>query len=213
MKLREALTVGTFLAILGFPVSSFACSEVACLGDGRELRQNFVVRVTHDGKALQGVHVKVTTFIRDDHDETVAFFGTTAADGTMRIANLPPGKYGLDAELLGITAGYDCFHVGSPSSNKAKKRVIYTWGDSGWGVRQVAGQVNDLRRNLKAGIGHWYDNPTIVPLAGAKLRLQGPRDAARYEAVADANGNFSFPALPEGTYAFHLDAGKSARRD
>src|ERR1700730_15922528 len=99
MRLREALVAGVLLGILGFPVSSSACSTTGCLDNGIELRRDFVARVTHEGKPLPGVHVEITTL--GNEENRVVFSGITGNDGTARVANLPAGKFDLDAELLG----------------------------------------------------------------------------------------------------------------
>jgi hypothetical protein len=202
MKLTEAWIIAVILAILGFPVASQACSY-SCI-DSMETRRNFVVRVTYKGKALPGVHVEVTTL--GDEENRVAFSGTTGGDGTVRVANLPPGKFDVDAEFLGIDAGYQCFHVSSRSSSKAQKRLSYTWGDSAPAVRQISGQLSNSQPNPSGDPISRLTHRVDVPIGGAKLRLQGPLNATVYSAVTDADGNFSFDAIPEGTYVFHVDA-------
>src|SRR5690349_5317953 len=98
------------------PPSLVACSKVGCPGDGAELRSNFVVRIIHEDKPLSGVTVLIT-----NHGVQV-FSGRTEADGAVHISSLPAGDYWLNAELLGISAAYTCFHVNPHASRKAKKK-------------------------------------------------------------------------------------------
>jgi hypothetical protein len=51
-----------FAALLSvLPNPAFACSAVACIGGGPEMRGDFLVVVKHDGKPLPGVSVRVTS--------------------------------------------------------------------------------------------------------------------------------------------------------
>ena len=108
MKFVSAIIA--LFALLAFPHLSPACSMVRCTDKGLELRRNFVVRVTHAGRPLPGVNVWITNVEDQDHK---FFSGVTTGDGIVRVTNLPPGDYWLGAELLGIYAGTECFHVGT----------------------------------------------------------------------------------------------------
>jgi len=126
-QLKRFLAVGAFIPLLTFPTSSYACSFVSCLNKGVELRPEFVVRVTHGDKPLQGVSVRVSSAAEGNVNNL--FSGVTAADGSVRVVSLPPGEYWLNAELLGIVAGTECFHVDPRPTRKGKKKVSYDWGD------------------------------------------------------------------------------------
>src|SRR5262245_42279377 len=97
----------------------------------------FTVRITQMGKALPGVRVDVAK--STDEQSTPKFFGVTAADGTLKITNLPPGNYSIYTELLGISAGAECFHVNKRSSLRAKTRLQYEWGDYPTPISQIKG--------------------------------------------------------------------------
>lgn len=139
--MKELLAIGALIPVLAFPSSSAACSLTSCLDKGVELRRDFIVRVTHGGKPLPGVSVQVTGAIKGNGNKL--FSGKTAADGTVRVRDLPPGEYWLNAELLGIAAGVQCFHIGARSSRVAKKKVSYEWGDLASATRQIAGKLID----------------------------------------------------------------------
>src|SRR5579862_2559543 len=99
------------------------------------MRRTFVVDITHDGKPLPGVAVKVRGF-GGENDYSQLFSSVTTRDGKVNI-ELAPGNYWLYTEFLGISAGVECFHVAPNSSRSAKKRIVYEWGDLAPGVRQM----------------------------------------------------------------------------
>src|SRR5277367_6382265 len=123
LSMNRPLTVVT-LAIAVFAVSGSAnaCSMAGCLGEGVETRSNFVVAISHGGKPLTGVAIQIS-------GNGKQFTVFTTSDGKARIDDLPAGLYWLDAQFLGIGAAYDCFHVADRPTNKAKRRLAYTWGD------------------------------------------------------------------------------------
>src|SRR5713101_9173205 len=120
---RWLLASAAILALLTIPVSTVACSLVGCLDRGVELRRNFVVTVTHQDKRLPGVSVQITG--NSDVAGHQSFLELTGADGTAHFASLPPGDYWIKVDLLGIEAGYECFHINSFASRKAKKTRRY----------------------------------------------------------------------------------------
>jgi len=68
-----------------------ACSIDSCMGRGKELRPGFAVKITHKGKALDGVAVDVVTNGSNDK----LFSGITGRDGVVYVSNLPAGDYWL----------------------------------------------------------------------------------------------------------------------
>jgi len=177
-----------------------------CLGKGIEMRGNFVVRVKHDGKPLPGVAVWITS----NAESNRMFSGTTARDGTVNVANLSPGEYWLNAELLGILAGSECFHIESRSSRKAKKSVTYDWGNLAPTTRQVVGKLIDSQPG-QGGTPLWNLLHRVeVPIAQARLRLQNPLTGAISKTLSDDEGHFSFDGIPNGTYVLHIDGGTAS---
>jgi hypothetical protein len=194
-------------ALLSLPIPLHACSLVGCLGDGVELRRNFVVRVTHQGKPLAGVSVSIRPFNRMGDSKPLLL--TTDSHGAARIANLPAGQYWLDSDLLGISAGGSCFHVAETSSNKAKKRLNYEWGDLAQSTRQVEGALTESRPGEGGTPFQNLLHRVEAPIPGAKMKLTNPLNGAVYDTVSGADGHFSFGTVPNGTYVFHVESGSA----
>jgi hypothetical protein len=188
------------------PVPTRACSAVACVDHGIEVRRDFVVVVKHQGRPLQGASVKVT-----DYAAAVRFSGVTASDGAIHIAGLPPGDYWMDASLLGVNAAYHCFHVAEKTSWKAKRRMTYEWGNYPQATRRVVGKLIDSQ----PGTG---ESPLLnlvhrvnVPIRDAKLKLRDPLTGSVYSAVSDENGAFAIEDAKPGIYVLHVEGGTSGR--
>jgi len=195
------------LAVTSCAVSSSAdaCSIAGCLGEGVEMRQNFVVGIRHGGKPLTGVAVR----IRGNGKEFTVF---TTSDGKARIGELPSGLYWLDAEFLGIGAAYQCFHVSDQPTSKAKRKLTYDWGDDAPATQRVAGSLIDSQPN-KAGTPLWnLLHPVDVPIVGANLKLQSPTTGTIYTTISDSQGVFAFEAIPTGTYVLHIEGGSAGDR-
>src|SRR2546427_3631157 len=131
-----------FVAALLFPIHSAACSLVACLDHGIEMRSSFEIEVRHAGKPLLGVAIQITV---NGNPNTEVFSGRTSTNGTLEVPQLPPGDYWLSAEMLGITAAYHCFHVASRPTRKARSKADYKWGEFATPIQQVTGTVNDFQ--------------------------------------------------------------------
>ena len=85
-----------------------------CLDHGNEMNHSLMVCIGHDGKPLAGVRVHITG--------QAEISGLTEADEKLKFLDLAPGDYWLTANLLGINAAYECFHVNAHSSAKGKTR-------------------------------------------------------------------------------------------
>jgi hypothetical protein len=200
------LFAAIFSSLLTFPIPSVACSLIGCAGNGIEMRRNFVVHITHQDRALSGVSVHVRRFGGENND-TELFSGMTSSDGTVQVDDLPPGEYWLDAELLGISAGSECFHIGPSASRKAKKQLTYEWGDLAPAVRRIAGRLVDNQPGQE-GTPIWnLIHRVDVPIAEAKLKLEDPRTGAVYTTTSDVDGHFAFAGKADGIYVLHVDAG------
>ncbi|HSZ62849.1 MAG TPA: carboxypeptidase-like regulatory domain-containing protein [Terriglobales bacterium] len=177
----------------------------ACLDDGIEMQQNFVVAIAHGGKPLTGVAVQ----IKGNAKEFTVF---TASDGKARITDLPPGVYWLDVEFLGIGAAYRCFHVSDRPTSRAKRRLRYEWGDEAPATRRLAGSLIDSQPN-KTGTPLWnLLHPVDVPIVGANLKLQNPTTGAIYTTLSDSQGDFAFDTVPAATYVLHIEGGRVGDR-
>lgn len=201
LKILVVPAVFTLAAVAPPPLA--ACSIAGCLDNGVELRSNFVVRVTHEDKPLPGVSVQVTA-----HGIQV-FPAKTEEDGAVHISSLPAGEYWLNAELLGISAGYTCFHVNSHASRKARKKLKFVWGDMPYATRQIAGrlQISELG---KEGTLVWRVQHRIdVPIRSASLILRSPVNGDSYRTASDSDGHFSFAEIPTGIYVLHIEGGST----
>ncbi len=134
----------------------------------------------------------------------------TGADGTAHFASLPPGDYWIKVDLLGIEAGYECFHINSFASRKAKKTRRYEWGDMAPAIRQAVGRLVDSQPGKGGNPLENLLHRVNVPIADARLELRQPFMGAVYTTVSDANGHFAFGRAPEGTYVLHVEAGTAS---
>ena len=133
-RVITAVAVASLLSLISVP--SNACSLAGCLNDGVEANQHFTVIFKHNGKPVAGVLVEITGEGKEQ------FSGLTSADGKVRL-NLSSGHYWIKAELLGISAAYECFHINQQSSKSAKRKFTYEWGDSAPATRRIAGKMVD----------------------------------------------------------------------
>ena len=98
--------------------------------------------ITYGGRPLPGVAVEVRGF-GGEKDNSKLFSTVTALNGKVNVGDLPPGNYWLYTDLLGISAGSQCFHVAPSASRTAKKRIAYEWGDLAPGVGRMTGRLVD----------------------------------------------------------------------
>ena len=188
------------------PVPGTACSLAGCIDHGIELNRDFAVTIKHQGKPLMGVTVKVT-----DAVGTLRFSGMTTATGSVRFTSLPPGDYWLDADFLGIGAGYQCFHVAERPSRHAKQRLSYEWGDLAPATRRIAGKLIDSQPGTGESPIWNLVHRVNVPITEAKLKLENPITRQIYSAVSNQNGTFAFDGVPAGVYVLHIEGGGSGR--
>ena len=205
IRLKALLAFAAIPLLFTIPISTVACSAVGCSDRGVELRRNFSVKVTHEDKPLAGVSVRITG--NSEVAGHQSFSGLTSADGTTHFVNLPPGDYWIEADLLGIEAGYECFHINSSASRKAKKIRRYEWGDMALATRQAVGRLVDPQPGKGGNPLENLLHRVNVPIAEAKLELRQPVMGALYTAVSDADGHFIFDHIPDGTYVLHIEAG------
>lgn len=197
--MKDLLQAAVLISVLAFPIPSLACSMAACIGHGDEMRSDFVVRITFADKPLSGVSVQITG--------SKSFSFISSADGTVNVGSLPPGDYWLNTNLLGITAGGQCFHVTSHPSRKARQVVRYEWGDLAPGIRRAAGKLIDSQPG-QSGNALWdLTHRVEAPISEATLNLQNPLTGKVYSTNSNNFGEFSFDQIPNGTYILHVDGG------
>lgn len=131
-------------------------------------------------------------------DGTFAFAGvgegasitTVGGSGNATIANLAPGTY---SATEAAQAGWNltsntCTNVEVVAGEIATCTVTNTAQSS------ISGQkYNDLNRNGKKDVGE-------PGLAGWTIRLKNAQGQVVATAITDANGNYTFPNLADGTY-------------
>lgn len=210
-RLKQVLAISCLLSFLAFPISSSACSSVACVGDGFEARKDFTVRITHGGRPLAGVKVEVTGYL--EHDSGTLFSGVTASDGTTQISGLPSGDFWIRAELLGIDAGTACFHVNDRPTGKAKRSVEYRWGNSAPATLEIAGTLVDTQLGQGETRLLNFIHKVDVPVVGATLKLQNARTGMIFSSVSERDGSFSFRSIPNGVYVLHAAGGKAGTHE
>jgi hypothetical protein len=124
---------------------------------------------------------------------------------------LSPGDYWLRADLLGINAGYQCFHVAAKGSLRAKRSLRYTWGDEALATRAVTGKLVDSQPGTG---GHPLWNIThrvSVPIVGAHVDLRSPVTGEDFQTKSNQEGAFRFDHIPQGTYVLHVERGNIGR--
>jgi carboxypeptidase family protein len=198
-RLKHLFSTAVLISLFTFPIPSIACSMASCVNNGDEMRRDFVVRITYADKPLSGVSVQITG--------TKSFSATSSTDGTVNVSGLPPGDYWLNTDLLGISAGGQCFHVNSRSSRKARRMVRYEWGDLAPGIRRVAGKLIDSQPS-QDGNPLWNVTHRLeAPISDAALKLQNPFTGQVFRTTSNHDGDFSFDAIPSGRYVLHVEGG------
>jgi len=203
---RLQLLVSLVVMSCGFATPAHACSMAGCLGGGDEMQRAFLVSFRHDDKPLAGVELKITGNGRD-------FTLVSSGDGRVHVENLPAGEYWLQAQLLGISAAYQCFHVADRPSSKAKRRLSFGWGDEAPAFKKIAGRLIDSQPSRSSSPLWNILHPVEVPIIGASLKLQDPISGEAYTTISDSQGEFAFDTIPAGTYVLHVEGGSAAGRD
>jgi hypothetical protein len=197
------------LVLASAPYPSIACSAVACIASGPEFHSEFVVVLRHDGKSLPGAGVTITSYT--EGIISTRFSAKTASNGSVRVSGLPPGEYWLQADFLGITAAYHCFHLAQTTSRAAKQRVTYEWGDFASTTREAAGRMVDSQPGT-GGSPLWnLIHRVEIPISGSRLKLQDPFTGATFVTESDMVGAFAFRGIPDGLYVLHAEGGTSNR--
>lgn len=188
--------------------SAFGCSVAMCLGGGVEFRQGATIQVIHEKQRMAGVSVTVS---KSGQSETAVFSGKTNSLGEIALTHLEPGEYWISVELLGVSAGYHCFHVAKHSSWKAKRKVKYQWGDWASPVGRVQGELLDPQQGENSSPLWNALNPEMVPIAGAEVTLREPFTGHVWRTVSANDGTFSIEAEPEHLYVLQFAGGLTGR--
>lgn len=196
------LTLAFLAVAITAPKSLGAISTFGCSDRGVELRSDFSVKVKFQGRPLPGVSIEVKgadVSAQQSHSEL------TGPDGLARFADMPPGNYWMKAEFLGIAARYECFHINSTPSSRAKKNRQYEWGTMPVGIREVVGRLIDSQPGKEGTPVERMVHRVNLPITGAKLELRQPLSGATYTTESDATGHFQFDKVSQGIYVLHID--------
>jgi hypothetical protein len=205
----KILVIASLLSF-ALPNGAHACSMVACVDKGIEMRKGFDVKVVHGRNPLSGVSVQIISGM--GQEEHVYFSGKTEKNGNVQIRNLAPRVYWIRVELLGVLAGLHCFHVRSEPTRKAKKQLMYSWGELAPAVSRAAGLLVDIQLGDGENWFQKFRNRQAVPISGAMLKLQDPFSQRAYYATTDENGAFTFDRVPHGRYVLHVEGGNAGSR-
>jgi len=175
------------------------------------MRQDFVVQVTHEGRPLGGVNIQVANNSGEKSNPVLS--ALTASDGTVHVSQLPPGEYWLNTDLLGISAGTQCFHIRAQPSRRAKKLVKYSWGDFAPSTRQLAGKLIDSQPHEGGTALERLLHPIDIPVGGAMFKLHNALTGTVFNTLSDAGGVFSFESIPDGIYVLHVQGGRAGARE
>jgi Carboxypeptidase regulatory-like domain/Prealbumin-like fold domain len=204
---ERLMPFGRYVSILIFPLicvpAALGCSMAGCLGNGDEVRPDFMISVTHNDKPLAGVEFHILA------KGTERFSASTDQRGLIHVAELQPGLYWLKGEILGTGVVETCFHISGRPSRKAKARLTYTWGDEAPATTRIAGRLM-VSEPAKGGTPIWNLTHRVdEALAGADLTVHDPISQAVYVTTSDKDGHFSFEGLPNGTYVLHIEGGSA----
>jgi len=190
---------------MAIPARTLGCSLAGCVDRGVEFRRTFTITVSHQDRPLPRVSVQIADNSESGGHQT--FSELTGSDGRAHFANLPPGDYWIQADLLGIAAAYECFHISRSPSRKARKNRRYDWGDDAVSAVQAAGRLIDSQPGKGSNALQNAIHRINVPITEAKMELRQPVTGMTYSTTSNGNGQFTFDHVPEGIYVLHIDAG------
>jgi len=205
LTLRRSTIFFALILFSFLPLPAVSCSMIGCSGDGDEMHHSFKVRIVRNGKPLTGTTVRIAR--TGEAGNKKFFLGTTGSDGSVHITNLPPGNYWIYTDLLGISAGTNCFHVSSHSTSKALKSLRYEWGDLAPATRSMQGILVDSQPGKTGTPIERLLHRVEVPIANARLTLHDPFSGSAVTTLTDETGKFSFAGISKGTYVVHIDSG------
>lgn len=210
--MKPLLSTARLLLIVSFVVvNASACSDVACIGRGLEMRGDFLVTIVSDKRPIEGVTVEITRYVNGEPARVVSVL--TNLKGRASVLGLSPGDYWLKAQKLGILAEYQCFHVDRAPSRKARRAVKYRWGDWAPSTARVAGALVDCQPGRGKNPVLNVIQCTQVPVVAARFRLTNPMTGATFTTASNENGSFAFASIPSGKYVLQVEGGKALDRE
>jgi hypothetical protein len=145
---RSTLEIAMTLLCVAQGVS--ACSLAPM--ELREVSPDLMVVVTHRGKPVAGIEVRVVP----EKAAGPAFSGVTDVDGRVLIKGLMAGRYHLTASHEDFDAGREWIEVVAVPGAKTKTRFDFEWVDSSYETRKIAGTLTGAcsRRHGQTTGGH-----------------------------------------------------------
>lgn len=187
------------------PVLCFACSDVACVGNGTEFSKDFAVAIAFRKQPISDAIVKIS-------GNGTEFFEKSDTNGVAHIRNLSPGLYWIEAEVFGTGVAYQCFHVEAVASSKARRKLRLQWGNDAPAVTAIQGRIVDLQPDKTGKPAFDLLHRVEVGIAATHFQLRDPISHISYAAISDDKGRFIFHQVPEGTYVLHAEGGQAGDR-
>jgi hypothetical protein len=186
MALSKIVNAGFQLMFIACAGPLFACSVPMCLGPGpgSELAPSFTVALHREGRPLAGAKITLAGKGKEHVVET-------GPDGTFRFSGLASGDYSLSAQYLGLSVAWQCFHVRTKPSRKARGSVTFGWNYDFIELSTLQGSIVDNNR---------WRTPRL-PVPSIELALRDFRTTKTIAlAKSGEDGRFRFVELPEGEY-------------
>ncbi len=173
----------------------------------REVPPNLAVKVTHLGKPIAGIGVKV---VPQAEGADPVFSAVTGEDGTVQITGVMVGRYYLIASHRGFEAGREWIEVLSHADAKAVQYFDFQWADDAYQTRRIAGllvgflpgdtgnKIMDLARPKE----------TVYP--GITITLKNAFSDAEYQTLTDSTGSFVVGPVPDGIYVLTIAGGMTS---
>lgn len=190
-------------------VEARACSYT-CGPDAPVVRGDFTVIVKHAGAGLAGAGITIDA---QGPGQSKGLSGVTNEEGVLAIRRLRPGTYWINANRLGVNAGFGCFRVArSPFVRRATIEIA--WGEGAVEVQQLAGQLIGLRPDparspLAEYLKHRIERQPIV---NAAVTLSSVTVGVVATVTSDESGHFTFPPQLVGTFVMRVAGGESGER-
>lgn len=171
------------------------------------MRSSFTIRVTHAGIGLPGVSLQIVGTGVNGVPEFL--YRMTGRDGAARFDSLEPGDYSIRGDLLGVWAGYECFHINRVASRSAKNRRTLQWGESPTAAHMPEGRIVESQPGKDGTPLQRLIHRITAPVSDSKLELRSPKGPI-YFASSDVNGRFAFADVPDGIYVLHIEGGNES---
>jgi hypothetical protein len=168
----------------------------------RLVSSDLTVVVTHRGKPIAGIEVKV---VPEKSTEPV-FSGATDVHGTVLMKGMV-GRYYLTASHEDFDAGKEWIEVVSIPDAKTKRRFDFQWADWSYQTREVVGTLTGLipGNTGKPLMDIVHPRETVFP--GVDITLKNAFSGDEYRTVSDSTGAFLIPEVPDGVYILTIAGG------